>query len=455
MQCTSLSIGGVVLGVACAASCGAAVPNTGAAIDGYVKPYVESRNFSGVVLVERNGRRAFERAYGMADRTPQFPNSEATRFHVASMSMQFTAAAILRLVDKGKLSLGEHVDAYAPRITGAEKITIRALLEERSGLPDINAQADYNDVLQQHQTPETLLTKISGRPLLFEPRTKFLHEEHSAYNLLALIVEKKTGLPFAAAVRQLVLEPAGLRNTFVDDDAEGKAAHVARGYEPEGVDGLKAGMEIRWSAKTGNGSVCTTARDEARLVRALLRGSLLSPASRAAMFDTTVDTGFGWFKRENKTVGAQAFYMNGRAPGFSSFVIYVPAQDLTVVALSNIYSSATTTMGYDIARAALGRAVEPQQMSGPIAADALKSYAGVFAFGEDFYQKNARLVMKPADGYIALEWPSGDKSSLIPAGKDRFIDRSYWQPVVVERDAAGTAVALRSGEFRGTAQRGE
>jgi Beta-lactamase len=84
-------------------------------------------------------------------------------------------------------------------------ITIRDLLTERSGLPDINALPNYDEILQRHQTPSSLIAEIKGRPLLFEPGSNFLHEEHSAYNLLALIVEKKTGLPFAAAVRRLVV----------------------------------------------------------------------------------------------------------------------------------------------------------------------------------------------------------------------------------------------------------
>jgi hypothetical protein len=147
--------------------------------------------------------------------------------------------------------------------------------------------------------------------------------------------------------------------------------------------------------------------------------------------------------------------MNGRAPGFSSFVVYVPSKDVTVVVFSNIYSSATTAMGYDLARIAMGRAYEPLNVGRALGAEELKPYAGVFAFGEDFYQKNARLQLKPADGYLALLWPSGDASPLIPVGKDRFIDRSYWEPVAIERDGMGAAVALRYGEYRGTAVRAE
>ncbi len=222
----------IVIGVAfCAGGSLAQSNSKAAAIDAYLQPYVHSGNFAGDVLVEKNGKVVFEKAYGFADKEHRIRNIAATRFHIASMSMQFTAAAILRLVDAGSISLDEHVGDFVPGIEGADKITIRDLLTERSGLPDINALPDYDDVLQHHQTPASLIAKIDGRPLLFEPGSKFLHEEHSAYNLLALIVEKKTGLPFAAAVDRSIFRPMGLTASGVDDDSMTQATYMAKGYE--------------------------------------------------------------------------------------------------------------------------------------------------------------------------------------------------------------------------------
>jgi len=150
-----------------------------------------------------------------------------------------------------------------------------------SGLMDINGLPDYDEVLQHHQTPSSLIAKIEGKPLLFEPGTKYLHEEHSAYNLLALLVEKKTGMPFAAAVEQLVFRPVGLSGSGVDDDSLDANVKMARGYEPEAMYGLKPAKAIHWSAKAGNGSAYTTVSDAARWVDALFLRGFLSPASRS------------------------------------------------------------------------------------------------------------------------------------------------------------------------------
>ena len=421
-------------------------------IDAYLQPYVQSGNFSGAVLAKENGKIVFEKAYGFADRERKVPNTLETRFHVASVSMQFTAAAVLRLVDEGKLSLDAHVGEFVPGIPGAEKITVRDLLTERSGLPDINSLPEYNDILQRHQTPGSLVTKIEGQALLFEPGTKFLHEEHSAYNLLALIAEKKTGLPFAAAVQHLVFGPARLEASGIDDDSNARGAKMAIGYQPEAIYGLNRATAIHWSGKTGNASMFTTVGDEIKWVETLFDGQLLRSSSRDVMLDTSLAVGYGWFKRENKRFAETAYSMNGRAPGFASFVLYLPREKTSVAAFSNIYSSATTTIGYDIAAIVRGLPYETFDPSEPPPSAAeLKTCTGTFQFGPDFYQPNAQLAVVAEGPGLSLRWPGGSVSPLIPLGRDKFVDRSYWEQVKVARDADGQPTGLAYGDFQGTA----
>jgi CubicO group peptidase (beta-lactamase class C family) len=417
-------------------------------IDRYLRPYVRSNNFSGAVLVSQNGKAIFERAYGFADRERGVRNTMATRFHVASVSMQFTAAAVLRMVDSGTIKLDEHANAFTTEIKDAGRISVRELLVERSGIPDINELPDYDDVLQHHQTPASLVAKMAGKPLLFDPGSKFQHEEHSAYNLLALIVEKKTGKPFPDAVRDLVFRPAGLSASGIDDDSAETAGFMAKGYEPEGTDGLKPAQSIHWSAKTGNGSAYTTAGDAARWVDALFLSNFLSSESHNLIFDTAPRIGYGWFRGENKRFGQTAYYMNGRAPGFASFLLYLPQSKLTVVVLSNVYSSATTTIGYDLAAVALSRHYESIHVVNAAPA-ALKRCTGTFQFGPDFYQANATVNLLARGRALEMHWPSGDTSVLLPLGNDRFIDRSYWTQVEIKRDTSGKPAALIYDQFRG------
>jgi CubicO group peptidase (beta-lactamase class C family) len=423
-----------------------------ATIDAYLQPYVSSGNFSGVVLVRKSGETMLEKAYGFANQEEALPNTTNTRFHIASLSMQFTAAAIMRLVDAGVISLEDRVGGFVPGTPGADKITIRHLLTQRSGLSDINSLPDYQKILQHHQSPADLVARIDGLPLLFEPGTRFLREEHSAYNLLALIIEKKSGQPFAAALEELVFAPASLRETGIDDDSRPHEKPMAVGYEPEGSFGLKPARTIHWSAKSGNASAFATASDEARWVDTLFGGHLLSDSSRRAILEDTVRVGYGWFKVHKPRFGETAFYMNGRAPGFASFVLYLPEVQTTVVVLSNVYSSAVTSIGYDIAALALGLPYERFQIRdpGPTATE-LKSCEGRFRFGSDFYQPDADVRLITNGTELFLHWPSGDVSALIPVALDRFVDRSYWEDVRIGRTATGKPDTLCYGEFRGTA----
>jgi CubicO group peptidase (beta-lactamase class C family) len=429
-------------------------PTLASAIDAYMEPYVASSNFAGQVLVRRRGKVIYERNFGEADRERRIPNTANTRFHVASVSMMLTSAAALRLVDHGKLSLDTRVSEIIPSLRGGERITIRNLLEQRSGVSDINSRPDYADIIQHRQTPASLVAFVSNDSLLFAPGSKYAHEEHSAFNILALIIERKTGLDFPHAMQRLLFAPARMAHSAVDDDA-GACRDAARGYAPVGVSGIGAAQQIYWTAKAGNASACTTASDEARYVDEIFHGKLFGSATRALVVDTAgPPVGYGWFRRQSSRFGEFAYNMSGRAPGFASFVLYLPREDLTVVALSNIYSSSTGNIGNDIAAIALGLPYQPLTIRAPLlAADSLAIAAKRFTFSADFYQPNATLEFHQQGAEMFLRWPSGDLSPLIPLDRDHFIDRAYWEPVTIARGDGGVPLSITYGRFTGSPDR--
>jgi hypothetical protein len=125
---------------------------------------------------------------------------------------------------------------------------------------------------------------------------------------------------------------------------------------------------------------------------------------------------------------------------------------MTVVVLSNIYSSSTTTIGHDIAALSLGLPYEPLHVQVPPPdASELKTCTGTFQFGPNFYQANAKVDLIAHGQELSMRWPSSDVSALIPLGHDRFVDRSYWEEVTIERNASGRPAVLVYDQFRGTA----
>ena len=219
-------------------SVSAAMP-TPAEIDGYFQPFASTNNLSGSVLIVRDGSTIFSKSYGFADQEKQVLNGPKTRFHIASMSIPFTSTAVLRLIDQGKLSLDTQVSKIVAGIPNGDKITIRNLLYQNSNLPDAEDDLPNADELRSsHQTPESMVALIRPLPTHGDPGGKSKQEEHSGQNLLALIIEKKTGLPFAEAMERLVFKPFGMRDSGIDDDRP-IGGPVARGYEVSGTFGLR------------------------------------------------------------------------------------------------------------------------------------------------------------------------------------------------------------------------
>lgn len=450
--CGFVRRGSIVCALLWVRDLGAQQPSIEKAIDAYIQPYVATNNFSGQVFVRRGSQVLYEKSFGKADRELKQPVTFGTRFHVASVSMQLTAAAVMRLIDSRKLTLDTRVSAIIPSIRGGDRITIRNLLEEQSGLSDINLRRDYSEILQHPQTPASLVAFISDDTLLFAPGTGYVHEEHSAFNVLALIIERRTGLHFPHAMERLLFAPAGMTHSAADDDANACTGDAARGYAPLGVNDLALAQHFHWSAKAGNASACTTARDEARFVTALFHGTLLSPHSRAIVVDTAGPAvAYGWFRRKSDRFREFAYYMNGRSPGFASFVMYLPREDLTVVALSNIYASVTTTIGNDIAAIALGLPYERLTIPTPLPdAESLGLTGLQFKFPADFYQPNATLVFERKGSDLFLRWPSGNATPLIPIDRDNLIDRAYWEPVKIFRDQRGVPRSITYDHFEGS-----
>jgi len=331
-----------------------------------------------------------------------------------------------------------------PRVPNGDAITIRELLEQNSGLPDVNELPNYDDLLKVHQTPESLVAQIRGLPPFANPGGKSLREEHSGQNLLALIVERKTGLPFAQAMKSLVFGPFGLRNSGVDDDSRIDGP-LAQGQQLAGSYALKAAPAIHWSAKSGNGSAYATVSDEWKWLQGVLRGNLLSETARNAMFNAS--GGYGWERLQSARLGQTLYFAGGRSPGFSCVMMYLPGEDLTIVALTNIENAANPTIMQNATALLLGKSYDAFHYQ--VAQPTEPQLSGDFVFGPDFYRPSATLSLVSDANGTTLNWPGGPAAPLLPIARDEFIDRYYWIKATIVRGKDGNPVALDYGRFRG------
>jgi D-alanyl-D-alanine carboxypeptidase len=416
-------------------------------IGAYLGPYIATGNFSGSILVVETGKTIFQKSYGLSDVHSRVANRDDTKYHIASLSFQFTAAAAVRLAEQGKLSFETKVSEIVPDVPNGEKITIRNLLRENSGLTDPNDLPGFDDLLASHQTPETVVQFIRGRPPIHEPGAASEDEERSAYNLLALIIEKKTGLPFKEAMRREVFAPLKMTDSGIDDDGP-IAAPVALGHVENGAVSLKPAPTIHFSAKPGNGSAYSTVGDEHRWLAGFFSRSFLSDANRQEILGW--GDGYGWIRTVNHGLKEPAYFMRGEGPGFASFIIYLPKLKAEIIVLSNAQMPIPTSIGFDLAAMLEGRDYHaPELRAAPITADEVSHVVGRFKFGPDFYRPNATLELAAGPDGLMLRWPGGPDSPVLVTDGHHFIDRHYWTRFSVDDDATGRAAELTFGKFKG------
>lgn len=249
-----------------------------ARLDGFVSGLSKANNFSGVVLIARNGHVLFEKAYGKRDATGNDPNTVDTRFNLASAGKMFTSVAVLQEIAAGRLSLDTRVAAVLkdyPNRSFADRVTVRELLTHTSGAGDIPLFGVENAAnrARVHSVAD-MLALADNRPPAFTPGTKLVYDNFG-YVVLGRMVEVLSGEDYETYVRRHILEPAGMMHTgFVDCTTS--ATDLAVGYVT--VDGKQMTNCHTLPARGfPAGGEVSTASDMYRFVEALQSGKLIPP----------------------------------------------------------------------------------------------------------------------------------------------------------------------------------
>jgi len=295
--------------------------------------------FSGAVLVAKDGKPLFARAYGMANRDRQIPNTIETRFNIGSMNKMMTAVSIMQLAQAGKISLGATVGTYLPDYPNADvrsKVTLRQLLTHTSGLGSYwNERFERNRL--KIETTSDYLALFAEDPLEFAPGDHFEYS-NDGFIVLGAIVERVSGMRYFDYVTQNILRPAGMTATDLSALKDSVASRAV-GYEsPDGDDGPLQMPDVTKPAPAttpnwGNlpnrggpaGGGYTTVWDLVRFGDALRAGKLLSQQWLDSMWTARVEMpqmgtpssyGFGFMVR-SAPLGRQVGHTGG-SPGVSS-----------------------------------------------------------------------------------------------------------------------------------------
>jgi len=313
-------------------------------IDDYVQSLAAADQFSGVVLVARDGQPIFEKAYGMADQEHEVANELSTHFGFASVGKMFTAVAVAQLVHEGKLAYDDTLSKLLPEYpseTGSQ-ITVEHLLTHHSGIPDFFEDHEEFEKMTNSLDPQRDYVRLfSHKPLRFAPGERFEYS-NSGYILLGAIIERLSGLSFPEYLRKHVFEPAGMSNTSMSADGIDQRL-IARGYTQMGDDHkfssgprhLSGGFQPGTGSAAGGGY--TTVGDLLKFERALRTYKLLPQADTEQLLVDRVEYerpgyryGYGFIFRRvgNERVAGHS----GGFPGVDAqFDMYLDSGDAIII----------------------------------------------------------------------------------------------------------------------------
>ncbi len=286
------------------------------------------------VLVLRDGAPLVRRGYGMADLEAGVAATPQTNYRLASVSKQFTAAAVLLLVEDGRLRLGDRARRWLPTLPdAAADVTIHHLLTHTSGLVDYEDVMDPADTRQVHDADVLRLLETQPRTY-FAPGTDYRYS-NSGYALLALIVERASGQRYADFLRERLFRPLGMDHTVAYEAGVSEVAHRAWGYSFDNGRWLRTDQSTT-SAVLGDGGIYSSIDDLAKWDAALYDGRLVKAASLQQAFtpftatdDPEVRYGYGW------RITGDTLWHSGETIGFRNVIVRAPQARTTVVVLTN------------------------------------------------------------------------------------------------------------------------
>ena len=373
-------------------------------------------------LVSRNGEILVEVGFGLADVSRATAITPATQFRIGSVTKQFTAAAILRLQELGKLSVTDRLDKYLPDMPHSDQITLHHLLTHTSGLHSYTARPDFAFRVMFPVKTDALLKLIQEDACDFEPGQKWSYC-NSGYFILGRIVELASQQSYGDFLKSQFFAPLAMQATGVYSRAAAPP-HDSKGYSyRDGKYHNAKNWDMSWAG--GAGALYSTVGDLQKWNAGLFEGRILTDGSRQAAWTpekladgSSTSYGYGWAM--GSTRGLKTISHNGGLDGYQSHLSRFPDQKLTVVVLVNASPSAPALqpgrIATELAQAALWEEMQPQPARRVAQVDvaALDAYLGADDYGQSV------LTVTREDDQLYAQLSGQDRFAIFPLDETHF-----------------------------------
>jgi CubicO group peptidase (beta-lactamase class C family) len=374
------------------------------------------------VLVAQNGDIIYQNGFGYADVGNKIQMTPDFKFKIGSISKQFSAVAILKLQEEGKISVQDKLSKYIPDFPRGNEVSIYHLLTHTSGIHSYENQRNFSMLVPV--SPQALIDSIKTFPYDFNPGEKYQYN-NSGYCILAYLVEKISGKTLGEYLNETFFKPLGMNDTGIYKSSS-VLNNEAYGYSMENGAVKKAPyQEMTWAF--GVGGIYSTVQDLYTWNEAIFDGKILSEASLKTAFTPAVlnnnektDYGYGWFISTKR--GIRFIQHSGGVFGFSTYLEHQPENKLTVCVLCNSLPTPEginpVSNGQFISEFILNNKMEKEStfaVGTTISENILKKYVGRYNYGQ------GRIMMITREGKQLYGRLSGEtKNPLTPYSTDEF-----------------------------------
>ncbi len=408
-------------------------PNLEEVLDNYYAELSVKNNTPGAaVLVAQNGNIIMKKGYGYANMEEKEEFTAQTKHRIGSVSKQFIASAILRMQEKGLLSVEDKLSKFIPEFPRGDEVTIHHLLTHTSGIHSFTNRPDFIDNVTHKTSGEEVLKLIMSDEYDFDPGEEYMYN-NSGYFILGYLIEKISGQTLGQYLKEQFFTPLGMNNTGVYVN-ENKPEKAAIGYTVENGEYTKA-VDWNMSWAGGAGALYSTVEDLYTWNEAVFNGKVLNAESLKMAF-TPVRLnngeippngpyGYGWSLNPHR--GLENISHGGGLHGFLTFLMRYPDDNLTIVTFVNLAPSPSALTPW-VAALNIFEYMEWKKMgkqksytaSIEITEGELKEYAGKYDYGNSMV-----LTVTLEHGHLYAQMTNQPKFEIFPMGNGTF----YWKVV--------------------------
>jgi len=399
-----------------------------------------------VVLIAQEGKIIFQKAYGLASIKPKRKMKKEMVFQIGSMSKQFVSAAILQLVEAGKMALTDTIQKYVPYYPSKKyPITLHHLLSQTSGIPEY-FDVDDNEfyLLSQEHTPKQLIDYYKTEPLIFKPGEKWSYS-NSNYPLLGAALENVTGMSLKACLKAHIFDPLGMKATGLWYREDTPKKQIVTGYNIKNGQLILAPKMVG-SALYASGGIVSTTKDlflwnTDFTAKKVLSDFIVHHLTTEKKTNDGKGTGYGYgffLKKVNESATVQH---GGNLFGFTSYGMYLPNEATFICVLSNTKFDRTEKISKYIASVLLDNPIQIFSKK-EISKEQLKEYCGVYKLDSASLQRVFEIRLY--DNELLLYDPKKPEASalLTPSEKDIFILKAASATIQFVRDKTSKIIGL-------------